>query len=201
MNAEPRQHRPIETALLVCYLAALAYLAAFAFNVGYLRHYGVPALLAEPRLRDLVLAAGFVIVLAIGVASAFGYWHRHLQQPVQPTGRRLALRPVVAIGLAVGVYGVADNLGAYIAGTQRTFLVAAGDTPCVVIRSGTRGLMCVSFDAKTRALRPDYRYLDANSVDLTMEKLGELSGADVAEPEEPSREKPAATGWLRCCPL
>ena len=59
--------RSIDSALLVLLLTAACYGVAFAYQAGYLSHFGVPTELAEVSVRDLFLCAGALSSIAIGL--------------------------------------------------------------------------------------------------------------------------------------
>lgn len=69
----------------------------------------------------------------------------------------------------------AQAAGVHVARLQSDFLVANVEQPCVVVRSLSEGLLCVSFDPKTRAPRGEYRFLKPEGSVLRLTSLGPLA--------------------------
>lgn len=59
--------RQIDSALLVLLLTAASYAVAFAYEAGYLSHFGIPMEFSEVSLRDLLLCGVALVSAFFGI--------------------------------------------------------------------------------------------------------------------------------------
>lgn len=89
----------VDTGLLVFYLTALAYVAAFGYEAGYLSYFGLPPDLVVVDLKQLLLAFGLIAALVgtlwIGSDVAADMWSQ-LQAP-KVWGRLLSRMSTVCL--------------------------------------------------------------------------------------------------------
>jgi hypothetical protein len=90
------------------------------------------------------------------------------------------LTPSIAAVLVVSVAACffAYSVGESEAHSQKVFLVADAEKPCVVIRILSEGLLCVGFDPKTHIARGEYRLLRPDSVHMVLTETGSLGEAE-----------------------
>jgi hypothetical protein len=102
--------------------------------------------------------------------------------------------PAAAVFLLVTLLltGLAYAAGAQVARLQSEFLVAAAEVPCAVVRSSSRGLLCVSFDADKRAALREFRFLKAADTTVTLSSIGPLT--QVEPPHAPEPPPPPGSG-------
>ncbi len=107
------------------------------------------------------------------------------REPADPTAELKAV--VVRIATPVGagllwavllLIAFAHAAGVHVARLQSDFLVTKAEFPCVVVRSLSEGLLCVSFDAKTKAAHGEYRFLKPEGTVVNLSAIGPLMKAE-----------------------
>ena len=107
------------------------------------------------------------------------------RKPLDPTAelRAVAIKIASPVGAAflfavLVLISFSFAAGVHVARLQSDFLVANAESPCVVLRSLSEGLLCVSFDAKTKTAHGEYRFLKPEGAVLSLSATGPLTKAE-----------------------
>jgi hypothetical protein len=147
------------------------------------------------------LICSFPVIMLVGELTIPLFSHRNLtsyaakleasisqdiaREPADPTSELTAVVVRIAspagAGLLFAVFlmtAFAHAAGVHVARLQSDFLVAKAEFPCIVIRSLSEGLLCVSVDAKTKASHSEYRFLKPEGTVVNLSSIGPLAKAE-----------------------
>lgn len=179
--------------------------AAISNRLTYLLTWGAISLLlaneieGSPVARALIV--GFPVMMLLGELLFPLITHRHLKtyhakletsvreymarEQKDPTAalNSVVVRVVSPTGAAF-LYAAlllttfANAAGVHVARLQSDFLIAEIASPCAVVRPLSEGLLCVGFDAKSKVVRDEYRFLKPEDTLLALRAVGPLIKAE-----------------------